>query len=124
VVSLFRSILAVLGLCAAVAACAGLPETRESMLSSSGFKAMPVTTAAQVASFKNVPKNQFTRKVHNGKTVWVYPGDPTICTCLYVGDQAAYDVYLKKEIQKPPIVDSIQTNASGVGDWDFSPWVN
>jgi hypothetical protein len=94
------------------------------MLSSSGFKATPVKTAAQVASFKGLPGSQFTRKVYKGKTVWLYPGDPTICTCLYIGDQDAYNIYLKKAALKPPVVDAIQSGDADLGDWDFSPWVD
>ena len=93
------------------------------MLSASGFKATPVKTAAQAASFKRLPRAQFTKKVYGGKTIWVYPGDPTLCTCLYIGDQDAYDVYLKKAALKPPVVDAIQSGDADMGDWDFSPWV-
>jgi hypothetical protein len=88
-VKVLRTVATFLGL--AVTACAGLPETPEAMMSDSGFKAMPVKTAAQVASFNSLPKQQVTKKIYKGKTIWVYPADPTICTCLYVGDQQAYD---------------------------------
>ena len=29
----------------------------------------------------------------------MYP-DPTICGCLYIGNQAAYDAYLRKQTQQ------------------------
>jgi hypothetical protein len=119
-----KSMLAALGLYAAVTACAGLPETREAMLSSSGFTTVPVKTAAQKAAFKGLRKSQISSKVYEGKTVWAYPGDPTICTCVYIGDQAAYETYLKKAAIKPPIVDAIQSGNSDTVDWGSSSTVD
>jgi hypothetical protein len=119
----FRSALFTLAVGVAVAACAGLPETRETMLASSGFKTKSVTTQAQKVSFNKLPQGGFTKMVDKGKPLWVYRADPTICTCLYVGDQQAYDTYLKKAAQKPPIVDGIQSGGDG-GDFDFSAWAD
>jgi hypothetical protein len=39
------------------------------MMSDSGFKTMPVKTAAQVASFNSLPKRQVTKKIYKGKTI-------------------------------------------------------
>ena len=58
-----------LGLAVAVAACAGLPETPEHMMASSGFKTMSVTTPAQKVAFNKFPQGSFTKKVDQGKTL-------------------------------------------------------
>jgi hypothetical protein len=119
-----RSILAGLGLSVAVAACAGLPETAEHMMSSSGFKTKSVTTPAQKASFDKLPQGGFTKMVDKGKTLWVHRADPAICTCIYVGDQQAYDTYLKKAAAKPPIQDAIQSGSILGGVQDYSAWAD
>ena len=73
----FRSIAAALGLSVAAAACAGLPETPEHMMASSGFKTKSVTTPAQKVSFEKLPQGGFTKMSDKGKTLWVYRADPT-----------------------------------------------
>jgi hypothetical protein len=117
-----KSIPAVLGLCAAVAACASNTEFKENMLSASGFKATPPKTAAQMASFKSLPAHKLTRIIHKGKTVWVYP-DPTVCGCLYIGDQNAYDTYSKKAAQQTTADMNKLTGPDNPTNMDFSPWV-
>jgi hypothetical protein len=94
----FRLMLAVLGLCAAATACASKTEDKENMLSSSGFKTMPPATPTQLAWFKTLPPHKLAKKINKGETVWVY-ADPTICGCLYVGNQDAYNAYAKKAAQ-------------------------
>jgi len=117
-----KSIPAVLGLCAAVAACASNTEFKENMLSSSGFKATPPKTPAQTASFKSLPAHKLTTIIHKGKTVWVYP-DPTVCGCLYIGDQNAYDAYSRKAAQQTTADMNKLTGPDNPTNMDFSPWV-
>jgi hypothetical protein len=120
-VKLFRPILAVLGLCAVVAACQSNTKFKEDMLSSAGFKATPPTTPAQVASLKSLPPHKLTRTTHKGRTLWVY-SDPTICGCLYVGNQAAYDAYLRKQSQQATFdMNSVAVPNEG-STWDFGVW--
>jgi len=121
-VTSFRSILPAPGVFAALAACAGLPETPEHMMASSGFTTKSVTTPAQKTSFAKLPQSGFTTMTDKGKTLWVYRADPTICTCLYVGDQQAYNTYLKKAAAKPPIQDAIQGGSILDDQGDYSPW--
>ena len=89
------STLAILGLCAAVAACQTTQQTignKEDMMAAAGFKFVPANTPARQASFKNLPPHKFSREIKNGQVFYVYP-DPTVCVCLYVGSQAAYARY-------------------------------
>jgi hypothetical protein len=116
------SILAVVGLVVAVTACASNTEFKENMLSASGFKATPPKAPAQVASFKSLPPHKLTRVVHKGKTVWVYP-DPTVCKCLYIGDQNAHDAYVKKAAQKTTTDMNEWNGPDNPTNMDFSPWV-
>ena len=91
-------------------------------MASSGFKTMSVTTPAQKVAFHKFAQGSFTKKVDQGKTLWAYRADPTICTCLYVGDQQAYNTYLKKAAAKPPIQDAIQGGSILDDQGDYSPW--
>ncbi len=94
---LFGSTLAVLGLSLAVAACMpASPPTvgKEDMLSSSGFRTISLNTPEKVAAFKRLPAHELSRKTYKGKDVWVYP-DQNVCGCLYIGNQTAYNAYIK-----------------------------
>jgi hypothetical protein len=114
----FGSILAVMGLCAAVVACSSNTQFKENMLSSSGFKATSPKTPAQVASFNSLPAHKLTKTSYKGKTVWVYR-DPTVCACLYIGDQKAHDAYSQQVAAKTT---SDMNTLDSSGNMDFSPW--
>jgi hypothetical protein len=94
----FWSVLAVFGLVAAVTACQSKTETKENLLSSSGFKALPPTTPARMALLKSLPPHKLAKTTYKGEPTWVY-ADPTICGCLYIGNQDANNVYVKKAAQ-------------------------
>jgi len=119
----FKSIVLISALGIGMAACQSNTQFSENMLSSSGFKPVTPTTPAQVASMRTLPPHKLTRTTHKGRTIWVYP-DPTVCGCLYVGDQAAFDVYAQKQRQR----DSLDMMAitvppdSSTAQWDFTPW--
>ncbi|OFW97906.1 MAG: hypothetical protein A3D94_09075 [Alphaproteobacteria bacterium RIFCSPHIGHO2_12_FULL_66_14] len=115
----FGSVLAVLGMCLAVAACMPPPpvtESKEDLLSSSGFRTISLNTPAKVAAFKKLPAHQLSQKKYKGKNVWVYP-DRDVCGCLYIGNQSAYDAYIKKGREKM-ISEAIKANYS---DDPYSP---
>ncbi|HEX9524539.1 MAG TPA: hypothetical protein VF949_16290 [Reyranella sp.] len=119
---LFKSIFAISALCVAVAACETNPKFKEDMLSSAGFKPIPPTTPAQQASLRSLPPHKLVQTARKGKTVWVY-SDPTICGCLYVGNQAAYNAYLNKLNQQQQLDMTTVTAVPAIaGSWDYSPW--
>jgi hypothetical protein len=89
-----RSALA-MGAALAAAACAntgGAIAQKEDMLLSAGFVSKKADATAQMASLKSLPPHQFVAKNRNGRTRYLY-ADPTVCGCIYVGDQNAYDQY-------------------------------
>jgi hypothetical protein len=117
---LSRSIIAVAASCVGMTACENDTKFRENMLASAGFKPVPPTTAAQVASLQKLPPHKLTRTTTpKGKTIWVY-SDPTLCGCLYVGNQAAYDAYQRKQTQRAQL--DMMTITTPISDWDVSPW--
>jgi hypothetical protein len=116
---LFWSILTVLGTCLAVAACMPPPPptvSKEQMLSSAGFKTITLKTPGQTAAFSKLPPQQLTRKTYKGKDVWVYP-DNAKCGCLYIGNQTAYNAYIKAATARM-ITTAVQANDS---DNPYSP---
>ena len=116
---LFKSIFAISALCVAVAACESNPKFKEDMLSSAGFKPTPPSTPAQQASLKNLPPHKLVQITRKGKAVWVY-SDPTICGCLYVGNQAAYGSYREKVFVKQIADEQAMTADTYRMDW--GPW--
>jgi hypothetical protein len=87
----FRTTLAALGLCMTVAACQTPQQkiaSKEDMLTAAGFKFRPINTPQRQAALQQLPPHKFCRKVNDGRVFYVYP-DPTVCGCLYVGDQNA-----------------------------------
>lgn len=111
----------VLGACANPAAVIG---QREDMLAAAGFSLRPADTPDRVASLKGLPPHKFVSSVRNGVVTYVY-ADPTICGCLYVGDQAAYGRYQKMVFDKR-IADeqqmAAQLNENAALNWSFGPW--
>lgn len=129
-----RTILAILAVGATAAACSSKRESKQDMLADSGFKVVSLKTPGQAASFKKLPPHKLTRKTYQGKTVWLY-ADPTMCGCLYMGTQDAYNAYIK-EASRQMIAQAMKANyqddpyspsamdAQVDSDWDWGEWGN
>ena len=120
-----RTILAALGLCMTVAACETPQQkiaSREDMLTAAGFKFRPINTPQRQAALQQLPPHKFSRKVNDGRVFYVYP-DPTVCRCLYVGDQTAYATYRNNVFQKNLADEQAMTaNEMSMDNWDWGPW--
>jgi hypothetical protein len=90
-----------IGVAAALAlgACTSQVVQKEDMLAAAGFSYRPATTPQTAASLKALPPHRFVPQTRNGQTVWIY-ADPTICGCLYAGNDAAYQRYKQEVFQK------------------------
>jgi hypothetical protein len=104
VVKPISSFLVVAALAVGLAACQGgsnpislsyKPESKENLLTDSGFKKLDLNTPAKVAAFKKLPAHRLSQTTFKGRSVWVYP-DQNVCGCLYIGGQTAYDTFIKK----------------------------
>jgi hypothetical protein len=78
----------------------------------------PDVPNALAAWMQPLPPHKFTHQVRNNVPV-VINANPTICSCLYVGNQAAYDSYrqtLKAKISLPnrSLTPSSGTRACGL----------
>ena len=91
---LYRLMLVTGGALVAVA-CAnteGAISQKDDMLLSAGFVSKKADATPRMAGLKSLPPHQFMVRNRNGRTVYLY-ADPTVCGCVYVGDQNAYDQY-------------------------------
>jgi hypothetical protein len=68
----------------------------EDNLSAAGFVVKLANTADRQAMLHRLPANQFVRRESGGVTLYVY-ADPTACSCLYVGNQQAFDRYVSNQ---------------------------
>jgi hypothetical protein len=77
------------------AACAS-PEAavseRKDMLTVVGFVPKKADNPARIATLKSLPSHQFVAQTINDRPAYLY-ADPTVCGCVYVGDQNSYDRY-------------------------------
>jgi hypothetical protein len=117
--------LVALGLCVAAAACQSPQQKiagKEDMMTAAGFKFVPANTPARQQAFKQLPAHRFSRQIRDGRVFYVYP-DPTVCVCLYVGDQNAYALYRKNMFDKQ-LADEQQMTAQEMemNSWDWGPW--
>src|SRR4249920_3406725 len=94
-----RSKLCFFVLFVAVSACANQVQNKEDMLAAAGFTLVPANTPQRQAALASLPPHKFVRQERNNKVVYTY-ADPTICDCLYVGDQGAYGRYRENVFQK------------------------
>lgn len=82
-------VLAGLGL----SACATAVKQKDDMLAAAGFQIKPADTPERLALLKRLPPHKLTmRTTPNGSVSFLY-ADPTICKCLYFGDETAYSTY-------------------------------
>jgi hypothetical protein len=103
----------------ALVGCANQVQTKEDMLAAAGFTLVPANTPQRQASLSSLPPHKFVHQVRGNKVLFTY-ADPTICDCLYVGDQAAYDRYRANVFQKQ-IADEQQMTAQ-INEMNWGPW--
>ena len=93
---------------ALLAACAntgGAVSEKEDLLASAGFAPKKADTAARMASMKALPPHQFVTRTRKGRTLYLY-ADPTVCGCIYVGDQNAYNQYRQQMAARQTATDN------------------
>ena len=114
--------------CVSVTACAQRITQKEDLLVAAGFSSLPANTSERMASLRSLPPHRFISQVRNGKVAWIY-ADPTVCACLYIGNEQAYNRY-KLEIsqrhladEQSQVADTNRQPASGQMQWDaLGPW--
>jgi hypothetical protein len=67
-------------------------EHQDRVLVMDGFQKRPADTPERREALARLPVNHFVQRV-DGNTVFYIYSDPTVCHCIYVGTQHAYDNY-------------------------------
>jgi hypothetical protein len=111
-----RSALILFAMCVAASACTPV-QNKEDMLAAAGFTLVPANTPQRQISLSSLPPHKFAHQVRNGAVVFIY-ADPTICDCLYVGNQAAYDRYRQNVFAKNLAGEQQMTAQINEGEWD------
>jgi hypothetical protein len=82
----------------------------ESRMVQAGFHRIPIETPEQNGAVAQLPMHRLNRyQSANGSVYWY--ADPTVCSCLYEGDQKAYDLYaglLQQEHDTAEYVNDVQ----------------
>ena len=104
--------------CAALSACSPV-QNKEDMLAAAGFSLVPANTPQRQASLSALPPHKFVHQVRNNAVVFIY-ADPTICDCLYVGNQAAYDRY-RQDVFAQNIANEQEMTAQ-INQMDWGVW--
>jgi len=112
-----RSGLVLFAVCATVTACAAQVQQKEDLLAAAGFTQVPANTPQRQAKLASLPPHKFSRQVRNNTVIFIY-ADPTICDCLYVGNQAAYDRYRQEVFAKNLANEQQATAESYQMDWE------
>ena len=100
------SILAGAALLAAACADTGTAvSAKEDMLAAAGFVPKKVDSPSRIATLKALPPHKFVQRTNSGRTSYLY-GDPTLCGCIYVGDQNAYDRYRQQMAARQTATDA------------------
>jgi hypothetical protein len=79
--------------------CAAQVAQKENMLAAAGFTYRAAATPQAAVTLKTLPPHKFVHQIRGGKSIWIY-ADPSICGCLYAGDDAAYQQYRQMVFQK------------------------
>lgn len=91
-------------LAAACANSGGAVSEQEDLLAHAGFVPKKADSAARMASLKALPPHQFVMRTGNAGTRYLY-ADPTVCACIYVGGQNAYDRYRQQMAARQTVRD-------------------
>ena len=100
-----KSVVITTALGIALAGCAGMQNKKaiqvERLLAASGFQMKLADTPQKLAHLKTLTQRKLVPHQRDGKVHYVY-ADATLCQCLYVGSEKAYqryqDLALKKKL--------------------------
>ena len=94
----------------------------EDTLAAAGFTMRPASTPQRQAMIARLPQHQFVIR-QNGDAVHYVYADSTVCGCLYVGTQQAYDQYRATQLAQH-IADANQLAAQEYSDaaWNWEMW--
>lgn len=98
---------------------------KEDMLAAAGFTIRPADTPERQAQLKTLTPHRFIYQQRNGTNVYIY-SDPTICDCLYIGTEQAYQKYRQLAIQKQIADEQVQAaqmnSMANMNNFSWGAW--
>lgn len=95
---------------------------RENMLAAAGFTARPADTPQRQTELKTLPPHKFIyQKQASDRVVYIY-SDPTVCDCLYIGSEQAYQKYRQLAFQKQVADENLQAAQMNMSGWQWGSW--
>jgi hypothetical protein len=122
----FGRMLAILTVCVAAASCSqdnfSAVAKKEDMMIAAGFRFLPANTPERQAFFRQLPPHRFLKEIKGDRLIYIYP-DPTVCVCLYVGNEKAYSAYRRMMFEKN-VTDEQAMTAQALDDfrWNWQTW--
>jgi hypothetical protein len=89
---------------------------RGDALVAAGFRMVPANTPERQTALRQLPPQQFVRKLRGDKVVFVY-ADPANCNCLYAGNVTAYSTYQSRTREDKALADE-----QAMDNWNWSTW--
>ncbi len=97
-------------------------EQKADDLAAAGFLVRPANTPERQAMLRRLPPHRFVMSSRGGTVTYVW-ADPTVCRCLYVGDQTAYDQYRYAARQQRLANERLLTaQLYSDASWDWGAW--
>lgn len=118
--SRYLAIAAVAASALLTSACVSTVEQKENMLTAAGFQVKLADTQDKITALTALPPHKFQMKNQGGQLVYLY-ADPTICKCLYYGNQAAYQSYQQKAFDQR-LADKKLMAATMMQDTQWNYW--
>lgn len=114
-----------LAACLVAGGCSTAIVQKEDMLAAAGFESRPADTPQRIAALQGLPAHRFVRQIRDGRQFWLY-ADPTVCRCVYAGDDRAYSRY-RQEVFRQRIADENRLAAqeyqdATVAQFELGPW--
>src|SRR5262249_19892831 len=124
----WRTMLVLAPLIMALVGCTAIENSnarnKEKLLAAAGFHQRPADSPSKLKQLASLPDHEVLRREQDGKVYYVY-ADPTVCKCLYVGNETNYDEFQKLAVEQQMAEEEktatqINENAMDWGDW--GPW--
>jgi hypothetical protein len=92
-------------------------QNKEDLLVAAGFTLVPANTPQRQVSLATLPPHKFVHQIRGNNVLYTY-ADPTICGCVYVGNQAAYGRYRENVFLRRLANEQQMTAQMNQMDWD------
>jgi hypothetical protein len=96
-------------------------QNKEDLLAAAGFTIQPANSPARIAEMKRLPPHKFVRQTSGNTVVYLF-ADPSVCQCVYFGDQAAWSAYRSMVFEKQLVNQQQMIALVNPGPFDFGPW--